>query len=366
VRGAPFLNLVLALALAIMVVWALAVARPILLPIVMAVISVYVLVSASDALGRLPLLGRMSGLARHGLVLLAFTLTIVGLLLVISSTMSQLIRVMPVYQENIEALIGRFADVMNFDTTPTWADLKSTTLDKINLQAVLISLLGGVTSAGLTLFLVIVYSGFLLGERRGFAAKLAAAFPDDGQAERTARIIGEINGKIGDYLAVKTLINIILGVISYVILWAMGVDFALFWAVVIGLTNYIPYVGSIVGVALPVILSVAQFGSPGTTAVLGTLLIAAQTYVGNILEPRMIGRQLNLSPFVILVALSVWSSVWGLAGAILAIPMTSVLAIICGSFASTRFVAVLLADTVDPSPPGAETVTSGTESRQSP
>jgi len=346
VRGAPFLNLVLALALAIMVIWGLAVARPILLPIVMAVISVYVLVTASDALGRLPVLGRMSGLARHALVLLAFTLTIVGLLLVISSTMSQLIRVMPVYQDNIETLIERFADVMNFDTTPTWADLKSTTLDKINLQAVLISLLGGVTSAGLTLFLVIVYSGFLLGERRGFASKLAAAFPDDGQAERTARIIGEINGKIGDYLAVKTLINIILGLISYVILWAIGVDFALFWAVVIGLTNYIPYVGSIVGVALPVILSVAQFGSLGTTALLGTLLIGAQTYVGNILEPKMIGRQLNLSPFVILVALSVWSSVWGLAGAILAIPMTSVLAIICGSFASTRFITVLLSDTV--------------------
>ncbi len=345
-RGAPFLNLVLALALAIMVVWGLAVARPILLPIVMAVISVYVLVTAADALGRLPVLGGMSAMARHGLVLLAFTLTILGLLLVISSTMSQLIRVMPVYQTNIEALIERFADALNFDSTPTYADLKAATLNKINLQALLISLLGGVTSAGLTLFLVIVYSGFLLGERRGFAAKLAAAFPEDGQAERTARIIGEINGKIGDYLAVKTLINVILGVISYVILWAMGVDFALFWAVVIGLTNYIPYVGSIVGVALPVVLSVAQFGSLGTTALLGTLLIGAQTYVGNILEPRMIGRQLNLSPFVILVALSVWSSVWGLAGAILAIPMTSVLAIICGSFASTRFIAVLLSETV--------------------
>lgn len=349
-RRTPFLNLVLALALAIMIVWVLAIARPILLPIVMAVISVYVLVTASDALGRLPVLGRMSGMARHALVLLAFTLAIAALLLVISSTMSQLIRVMPTYQDNIEALIARFADKLNFDETPTWADLKTSTLDRVNLQSLLVSMLGGVAGVGLTLFLVIVYSGFLLGERRGFVAKLAAAFPDQGQAERTARIIGEINRKIGDYLAVKTLMNMILGVISFVILWAMGVDFALFWAVVIGLTNYIPYVGSIVGVALPVILSVAQFGSLGTTALLGTLLIGAQTYVGNVLEPRMIGRHLNLSPFVILVALSVWSSVWGLAGAILAIPMTSVVAIICGSFASTRFVAVLLSDTVDPAP----------------
>jgi predicted PurR-regulated permease PerM len=142
---------------------------------------------------------------------------------------------------------------------------------------------------------------------------------------------------------VKTLINVILAATSFVILWAMGVDFAVFWAVVIGLFNYIPYVGSIVGVMLPVVLSLAQFASPGTTALLAGLLIAAQTYVGNLLEPRLIGRQLNLSPFVVLVALSVWSAMWGLPGAILAIPMTSMLVIICGAFAPTRFVAVLLA-----------------------
>jgi predicted PurR-regulated permease PerM len=117
---------------------------------------------------------------------------------------------------------------------------------------------------------------------------------------------------------------------------------------VIGLFNYIPYVGSIIGVALPVLLSLAQFGSLGTTAVLGALLIAAQTYVGNILEPRVIGRQLNLSPFVVLVALSVWTAIWGLPGAILAIPLTAMLAIICDAFGPTRFVAVLLADKVEP------------------
>ena len=116
----------------------------------------------------------------------------------------------------------------------------------------------------------------------------------------------------------------------------------------IGLFNYIPYVGSIVGVALPVILSLAQFGSLGTTALLGALLIAAQTYVGNILEPRVIGKQLNLSPFVVLVALAVWSSLWGLPGAILAIPLTAMVAIICDAFPQTRFVAVLLANEVEP------------------
>jgi predicted PurR-regulated permease PerM len=206
--------------------------------------------------------------------------------------------------------------------------------------------LGGLSSFGVTVFIVVVYAGFLIAERRQFAAKLAAAFPRGDDAARTARILREVNRKIGDYLAIKTGINVILGALSFVILWGMGVDFALFWAVVIGLFNYIPYVGSIIGVMLPVILSLAQFGSLGMTAVLGALLIAAQTYVGNILEPRVIGRELNLSPFVVLVALAVWTALWGLPGAILAIPLTAMIALVCEAFGPTRFVAVLLSNDV--------------------
>jgi predicted PurR-regulated permease PerM len=353
-RDAPLLNLVLATALVLMLGWLLVIGRPILLPVVTAVISVYVLTSAAEALGRWPVVGRLPTFSRHVIVLLGFTATLVGLALVVSVTAGQLVRVMPTYQANLEALIARVADVLDVESHPTWDQLRAISLDQMNLQALLVRVLGGITSIGFSVFLVIVYAGFLMAERDMFAAKLNAALPRRGQAEQTERIIREINRKIGDYLAVKTLVNIILGVISYVILWAMDVDFALFWAVVIALTNYIPYVGSIVGVSLPVILSLAQFGSLGTTAVLGTLLIAAQTYVGNVLEPRLIGRQLNLSPFVVLLALAVWSSIWGLPGAILAIPMTSVLTIILGSFESTRFIAVLLAGSVDPRPAPAE------------
>jgi predicted PurR-regulated permease PerM len=88
----------------------------------------------------------------------------------------------------------------------------------------------------------------------------------------------------------------------------------------------------------------AQFGSLGTTAVLGGLLIAAQAYVANVLEPRMIGRQLNISPFVVLLSLAVWSALWGLPGALLAIPLTAMIAIICDAFPASRFIAVLLSE----------------------
>jgi AI-2 transport protein TqsA len=345
--GAPFLNLFLAFGLVLMMGWLLVVGQAILLPIVLAVIAVYILTTAAEALGRVPLAGRLPLMLRHGLVLLGFTLAVGALALVVSVTLDQLVTVMPRYQENLEALAGKVADIGGIENA-TWDDIVEATLGSMNLQAILLRLLGNLTSFGLTMFLVVVYAGFLMAERGRFADKLAAALPQRGQAELTARIVRDANRKIGDYLAVKTGINVILGAISFVILWAMGVDFALFWAVVIGLFNYIPYVGSIIGVTLPVILSLAQFGSLGTTAVLGALLIAAQTYVGNILEPRLIGRQLNLSPLVVLVALSVWTAIWGLPGAILAIPLTAMIAIVCDAFAPTRFVAALLADQVEP------------------
>ncbi|PZR01060.1 MAG: AI-2E family transporter [Cereibacter sphaeroides] len=324
--------------------WLLIVGQAILLPIFMAIIAVYVLTTAADVLGRLPLLDRVPPMVRHGLVLMAFTAAIIGFALVVAVTVNQLFAAMPRYQANLEALLLRLEGVGWIKTNPTWDDIREVTLERINLQRMFVWLLGSLTSFGLSFFLVAVYAAFLLAERTNFKAKLAAALPDSSHAEMTSRIVNEINRRIGDYLAVKTAINVILGIVSFAILWAMDVDFALFWAVLIGLFNYIPYLGGVIGVAFPVVLSLAQFGSPWTTLILAALLTAAQVYIGTVLDPRLVGKQVNLSPFVVLIALSVWSALWGLPGAILAVPLTSMIAIICGAFEPTRFIAVLLSE----------------------
>lgn len=346
-QNTPLVNLFLAVGLVLMIGWLLIAGQTILLPIVLAIIAVYVLTTAAEALGRLPFARRLPLFVLHGIVLLIFTLVVIAFALIISVTLREMVAVMPGYQRNLEILTSKVAAIGGIKD-PTWDDIVEVTLGKIHLQTIMFRVLGGLSSFGLTVFLVVVYSGFLMAERRGLPAKLAAAFPRGHQAELTGRILRDANRRIGDYLAIKTGINIILSLISFAILWWMGVDFALFWALIIGLFNYIPYLGTIVGVSLPVLLSLAQFGSLGTTAVLGALLIAAQTYVGSILEPRVIGRQLNLSPFVVLVALSVWTTLWGLPGAILAIPLTAMIGIICGAFPETRFVEALLANRHEP------------------
>lgn len=287
------------------------------------------------------------------IVLAGFTIFLVALVLVVTVTVDQLLELAPVYQENLEALLARLTGFFGVRTNPTWEEIRDATVGRMDMRSLLGALLASLTSFGGSVFLVVVYAGFLFGERASFPGKLHAAFPK-GQAAQTREVIADINTRIGEYLAVKTLINVVLGCASYLILWAMDVDFALFWAVMIGMMNYIPYVGSMIGVAFPVILSLAQFGSVYTSILLAALLTSAQMLVGNVLEPRLIGRQLNLSPFVVLVALSVWAALWGIPGAILAIPMTSMITIICAAFPATRFVAVLLSEKVDAPGDGVE------------
>lgn len=345
-KNAPFLNLVLAVVIVIAVGWLLVVGRTIVLPIVMAVISVYIMVSTVEALARLPLLTHLPVFVLRALVLAGFIISFIGLAVVLAGTVREIIAVAPVYEANILALLEGVAQRFGFEVQTLWSGFLSATVERIDLQAVALTVLGGFASVGITVFLVVIYAGFLLGERGSFPLKLSVALTREGSAAKAMKVVTDINIQIRQYLSVKTLINLILGLVSYAILWTLGVDFALFWAVSIALLNYIPYVGSYVGVAFPVILSLGQFAHLPTTFLLLALLTSVQLYIGNVLEPRWIGKQLNMSPFVVLVALSVWSALWGIPGAILAVPMTSILIIVTSNFESTRFVAVLLSERV--------------------
>ncbi len=340
-----FVVLVLAVLLAVLLGWLLNIGKSLLLPIFIAVMSIYVLVGASAWLGRLPVIGRAPEWTRRLIVLAGFLAGVLLLLWVVLSTGTQLAERAPVYQKNLRILLDHVAATIGLGHVPDWDVLSSRLYAAIDLQALAVAALGSVSAfLGVTV-MVVIYAMFLMGERGGFARKIATALPGRSAAQ-THAIVRDINQSIGDYLAVKTLISIILGVLSYIALAIVGVDFALFWAVMIGLLHFIPYVGSMLGIVLPVLLTMAQFGSLSTTLIVTALLAATQAFVGNLLEPKMVGHKVNMSPFVVVVALAFWSSIWGIPGAILAIPLTSIMAIVFGSFAHTRPLAVLLADDV--------------------
>ncbi|MBE3638340.1 AI-2E family transporter [Mangrovicoccus algicola] len=344
-------TLFLSLGIALMAGWILIVGKAVIVPVLAAVIAVYVLINGAAWLRRWTVLRRCPAWLLQMVILAGFVVGLFSLAAVVAVTLEEMADRAPAYQANLETLAVRIAEAFGAESDPTWADIRRLAFGQLDLPARIGGLFSSLTSLLGSVLIVIIYAGFLMGQWASFPRRIAEAFGTGGNAAWILEIGGEINRRIGDYLTVKTLVNLVLGLLSYAVLWAMDVDFALFWAVCIGLLNYIPYLGSWLGVMLPVILSVAQFGDIWRTLLLTLLLTVMQIFVGSVLEPRWIGRQLNLSPFAVILALSFWSALWGISGAILAVPLTSVLVIIFSAFPGTRPIAVLISDVAHSAPP---------------
>jgi predicted PurR-regulated permease PerM len=125
----------------------------------------------------------------------------------------------------------------------------------------------------------------------------------------------------------------------------LGLELAAFWAVLIALVNYVPYIGSFLGVVVPASFGLLQFGLGSELLLLLVLLAAAQLLIGNVLDPYLMANSLNLSAFAILASLATWSALWGISGAFLAVPLTACIAMVLAEFRGTRPIAVLLSKT---------------------
>lgn len=123
---------------------------------------------------------------------------------------------------------------------------------------------------------------------------------------------------------------------------AVGVDFAGFWALLIFALNFIPYIGAWLGVVFPAALALIQFDTPTPFLLTTGGLALIQFTTGSIIEPRVMGTGLNLSPVIMLLSLALWGSMWGIAGMLLAVPLMVIVMIVCSHFEATRPIAVLL------------------------
>jgi predicted PurR-regulated permease PerM len=199
------------------------------------------------------------------------------------------------------------------------------------------------TGNSVTIFL---YTVFMLLERGRIFRKINLLNSDEDTRRAVNETIGDMARLVREYITVKTVVNLIVATISYFIMLFVGVDFAGFWALLIFLFNFIPIVGAISAISLPVILSLVQPEGGGVqTALLAlALLVGTEQAMSSGIEPRLIGRSLNLSPLVILLSLAVWGSLWGFAGMLLAVPITVTIMIILTQFESTRPIAILLSD----------------------
>ena len=329
--------------LALIIGWVLYIGKPIFVPVVLSVLVVYVIVGLTRLLERIPGLGAALPIwLRYALSIVVIALIQVAAFYEIVTYTDVLRAYAPQYKESLLAAIQRGAALLGIEGEPTWATLRRELLAQTDMQRLVGSTVASVTSLVATILFVFICSAFLLLERRTFAAKIEHATGNPRDAARILAIVADINGRIGSYLVLKTFVSILLGGVSWVIMAVFGLEFAAFWAVLIGLLNYIPYVGSILGVLFPALMAIVQYGSMDEIIALVSLLAVAQFVIGNFLDPYVMSNTLNLSPFAILVSLTVWSALWGVAGAFLAVPITATMTIVLSEFAGTRPIAVLL------------------------
>jgi predicted PurR-regulated permease PerM len=194
--------------------------------------------------------------------------------------------------------------------------------------------------------LVLLFLAFMLVDAGALQRKLPVLVPDNERRSEVAAALDAMKTGVQNYMWIKTLVSLLTSGLSYVVMKAVGLDFAETWAILIFLLNFIPTIGSIIGAVLPATAGLVQFPEFGPVLVLLVGLGAIQFVVGNMLEPTLSSRTLNLSPLAIILALSFWSAVWGIPGAFLSVPLTVCFAIMCSQVPALRMLAVLLASKV--------------------
>lgn len=200
------------------------------------------------------------------------------------------------------------------------------------------SLAGIATSAGM----VVVYVFFMFIEQSTFNKKFAALFPGKTESKKMRYIVDSIDTNMKKYLFMKTFMAAVSAVASYAWLMYLDLPFAGIWAFIVFVTSYIPTIGAIVSSILPIIFAFVVATSFSLPILVATGLIAIQIVFGNIIEPKLTGKTLNLSTLAILINLVFWGMIWGAAGMFFSVPLLVATFIITAQFDSTRPIAILL------------------------
>ncbi len=190
--------------------------------------------------------------------------------------------------------------------------------------------------------MIIIYIAFLFAAQSSFPKKMDELFPNNEERVRAGRVAMRIRTAVEKYLSVQTLMSLIQTILSYIVMVSLGLDNALFWAMVIFILNYIPIIGGILAVILPLMFALVQFESLTRFGVLAGGLFLVQFIINNTLQPKMMGDSMNLSALVVVIALVIWTALWGGVGAFLSAPLTVIMMIIMAQFSSTRWIAILL------------------------
>lgn len=245
---------------------------------------------------------------------------------------------LPVYQTRLQEQVSAF---QSFLTTKGIRGMDKVLLGYINPVAVMsltASLLVGLGSALSNIVLILLTVAFILLEASSFPVKLRAVLGDPQQTfPQFTRFVGDIER----YMVIKTLISLATGVLIWIWLSILGVDFPILWGFLAFLLNYVPNVGSTIAAIPAVLLALIQLGI-GSAVMATAGYMAVNFILDNVIQTRLMGRRLGLSTLVVFLSLIFWGSLLGPVGMVLCIPLTMTLKFACENNKGTQWIAVLL------------------------
>jgi len=315
--------------------------KDLLLPLVIAIALWYLIFTLGNAFSHVSI-GQFQ--FPKPVCLIASFFTFVGLAWLVinflSSTVDDVLEIAPVYQENLNARLESlaFVDIGEFEGQ-SFGQLLSSWID---IPAYARSIASSLTSILASGGLILIYLGFLFLEQGHFNKKIAALVSDREREEDINKLLHRIRDDIQKYVIIKVFTSSLTGILSYVFLRFMEVDFAGVWGLIIFLLNFIPTVGSIVATIFPALIAFAQSDGYSLFFIVLSGVGLIQICIGNILEPRLTGSSFNLSPIVILLNLALWGYIWDIPGMFLCVPFLIIITIILSHFPQTRPIAVMI------------------------
>lgn len=266
---------------------------------------------------------------------------IVGIIMIVADTAGSVASQAPRYGERLDEIFGWVGGFFGNDDLSIKSFIASLNLED-KLSSGLAGFAGTVQGVFSNLATIAIYVAFLFAAQSSFSKKMDDLFPEMTRRKQAAKVFARIRISIEKYIGVQTIISLMQTIISYIIMAALGLENAMFWALVIFILNYIPIVGGLAAVILPVAFGLVQFETLTPIIILASGLFGAQFIIGNTIQPKMMGDSMNLSALVVVLSLTLWYALWGGVGAFLSAPLTVIIMIILAQFPTTRWIAVLL------------------------
>ncbi len=248
------------------------------------------------------------------------------------------------YAPELNGLVQKLGLEVGMQVPPTVSQL----VTQLNLPHYLSSLAGALKDVASSAVFVFVYLIFMLISRSGFEAKARTLFATEDRFQRARAVFVRIRKGVERYVWVQTMAALVISAASFALMRLTGLHNSVFWAFLIFVFAYIPILGGAIGILLPPIFALVQFGATWQPLVLLAGAEAIHFAVGNFIAPRMQGVSLNVDPVVVVLSLAFWGAIWGVPGMFLSTPLTVVAIVVLIQFPSTRWLAVLLSRDGDP------------------